>query len=220
MTTVVFLHAFPLDERMWEPQTTVQGERLRLYDLPGSSMDGWGAAVMERFEGPLVLVGASMGGYCALAAASHAPERVAGLVLAGSRATPDTPEQREGRAGTRQLIREGGPEALWEFMRPKLLPEDADPELVERVRAIALDRDVDDCLRALDAVESRVDTSDVLAALGDRALVVLGDRDWYVAPEDVDAAHKHVLPNTGHLVSMERATEFNQLLEEALRRWT
>ena len=63
-------------------------------------MEEWARAVLERFDGEAVVVGASMGGYCGLALARLAPERVQGLVLSGSRADPDSPERRAGRADT------------------------------------------------------------------------------------------------------------------------
>ena len=81
--TVVHLHALPLDERMWPGV-----EAPRLYGL-GGTMDEWADAVLEAYPGKLILVGASMGGYCAVAAARRAPERLAGLVLAGSRPDAD-----------------------------------------------------------------------------------------------------------------------------------
>ena len=217
--TVVLLHAFPLDERMWEPQRDgVHGHELltpRLYGR-GRTMDEWAAALLGEIPGELVLVGASMGGYCALAMKRRAPERVAGLVLAGSRADADSPERRAGRADTIELIRREGAPALWESMRPKLFAEDADEALVSRARAIALEQDVDDLVAAVEAIRDRADNS---ALLEGRTLAVLGGDDPFVSPEDVPAAEVHVLPGAGHLVSMERATEFNELLEGRLEQW-
>ena len=80
----------------------------RLYGL-GKTMDDWAEAVLEANPGPLVVVGASMGGYCALAAARLAPERIAGLVLAGSRPDADSPSRRERRAETIALARHAAP---------------------------------------------------------------------------------------------------------------
>src|SRR4029078_13103334 len=82
--TVVYLHAFPLDERMWPAEAAAP----RLYGL-GRTMDDWADGVLEAYPGRLVLVGASMGGYAAMAAARRAPERLAGLLLAGSRPEAD-----------------------------------------------------------------------------------------------------------------------------------
>ena len=53
-------------------------------------MDEWAASVLGEVDGDeLVLVGASMGGYCALRMAAQAPDRVRAILLAGSRADAD-----------------------------------------------------------------------------------------------------------------------------------
>jgi hypothetical protein len=48
---VVLLHAFPLDERMWEPQrealTGYDAETVNLYDLGGNSVEGWAERILE-----------------------------------------------------------------------------------------------------------------------------------------------------------------------------
>ena len=216
---IVLLHAFPLDERMWEPQREgLRGHELltpRLYGR-GSTMDDWAASLLEELPGELVLVGASMGGYCALAIKRREPERVAGLVLAGSRADADSPERREGRADTIELIRREGAAGLWESMRPKLLAEDADDALVARARALALGRQVEDLVAAVEAIRDRADNSDLLQG---RTLAILGDADPFVSTEEVPADEVYVLPGASHLVSMERATEFNELLEGWLKQW-
>lgn len=108
---VVLLHAFPLDERMWQPQLDVLSDyetfAPRLYGL-GSSIDEWAQAVLAEAKGPLVVVGASMGGYCALAMARHEPNRVRGLLLAGSRADADSRERRRQRDEVIGALRERG----------------------------------------------------------------------------------------------------------------
>lgn len=214
--TVVFLHALPLDERMWLAGV----EAPRLYG-PGRTMDEWAASVLDSYPGPLVLVGASMGGYCALAAARLAPERIAGLVLAGSRPDADSPSRRERRAETIALARACGAEGIWEAMRELLFSPEADPELVERLRPIALERTEEELVTALEAIRHRPDSTAAYRALGDRALTIVGDSDPYVPVEDArgfdpDAV---VLPVCGHLPSLERPAGFNLLLEEALARW-
>jgi 3-oxoadipate enol-lactonase len=98
---IVLLHALPLDERMWEPQRrALEGYDVlapNLYAL-GGSVDAWADGVLAQGEGELVVVGASMGGYCGLALARRAPEHILGLVLAGSRADAD-PEERRAAGG-------------------------------------------------------------------------------------------------------------------------
>ena len=71
---VVLLHALPLDERMWEQQASALDDHdvitPRLYGR-GPTMAAWADSVAAEVDGELVLVGASMGGYCALALATR-----------------------------------------------------------------------------------------------------------------------------------------------------
>ena len=220
---VLFLHAFPLDPQMWEPQRETLPEHEvhapGLYGL-GATIDEWAEALLEAHAEPLIVVGASMGGYCALAMAKRASDRIAGLVLAGSRADADSPERRAGRADTIALIERDGPAALWEAMRPKLFSEDVDEALLARAREIVLEQQSEQLIRGVEAIRDREDNTTTLAAIGDRALVILGAHDPFVSRADIGAGEVHVLPACGHLPSMQRATEFNQLLRGAVSRWT
>jgi pimeloyl-ACP methyl ester carboxylesterase len=161
-----------------------------------------------------------MGGYCALAAARRAPERVVGIVLVGSRAEADPPERRAVREEQLRTIAERGAEGLWESMAPRLFSPAADPAVVERARRIALEQDPEGIARAVRAIRDRPDSRDVLHRLGDRALVVLGEDDEFAPPDEVEAAHKVVLPACGHLPGLERPDDVNELLEGVLARWT
>jgi len=221
--TVVFLHALPLDERMWEDGGRGVDEYLapRLYGL-GTTMDEWASAVLESFAGSAVLVGASMGGYCAAAAARLAPERVAGVVLVGSRPDADTPARRAKRAETIAVARERGAHGIWEAMRDLLFTDETDPALVSWAESVALDRTEDELETAVAAMRDRADSSDAYRALGDRALTVVGDRDPFVSVDDARGFGPEpvVLDGCGHLPSLERPAEFEELIREAVARWT
>jgi 3-oxoadipate enol-lactonase len=218
---VVLLHAFPLDARMWEPQREVLADHdvlaPDLYDL-GSSMDEWARAVLAQVAGDFVVVGASMGGYAALALSGLAPGRVRALVLAGSRADPDDAERLERRAFTIELIRQGGAEAIWEDMRGKLFSAEADPAVVERAHALALDQDPDGLERGVEAIRDRVDTTGVVESIEAPVLVAVGEVDPYV-PQAVAEELARRAPDGrlaifpgGHLPNLERQAEFNRML--------
>jgi pimeloyl-ACP methyl ester carboxylesterase len=214
---VVLLHAFPLDEQMWEPQRPALAAfdvtAPRLYGL-GGSLDEWAGAVLERVEGELVAVGASMGGYCALAMARQAPERVRGLVLAGSRATADSPDRRAQRDVTITTLREQGVEGWY---RTSGNPGPADT---------VLGQPAEDLIRAMQVLRDRADASDVVRAFPGPLLVAVGGEDELLSADEARAlaasapeGRVEVFPGVGHLISLEQPERFNALLSEFLERW-
>lgn len=60
--------------------------RPNLYGL-GESLEAWAGGVLDLVStGPLILVGSSVGGSCALEVARLAPDRVAAVALIGAKA--------------------------------------------------------------------------------------------------------------------------------------
>ncbi len=206
--TVVFLHAFPLDERMWERQRAhVPGATApRLYGR-GRTMDSWAGSIAAENPGELTLVGASMGGYCALAFARREPSRVRGLLLVGARPDADSGERRHGRAATIELIRSGGPDGLWRGMRPKLF---ADPD---RWDDGLLFRDPERLVEAVEAIRDREDSTELARSLGGRVRFVVGEHDPFVSAAELRDFDVRELPGAGHLVNLERPDEFQTELE-------
>jgi pimeloyl-ACP methyl ester carboxylesterase len=216
--TILLLHALPLDERMWEPQRAAFPDAVtpRLYGR-GSSMDGWARGILDEVEGEFAVVGSSMGGYCALEIVRQAPERVCGLALVGSRVDADSPERREGRAKTLELIRSGGAEALWEDMRPKLFPP-GDTEAVAFARGLALEQRPDELAAAVEAIRDRRDSTEVVARYERPVLFSAGGDDPFVAPNEAPPSVEVHAFDTGHLPSLEQPEEFNTVLAEFLAR--
>ena len=223
---LVLLHAYPLDERMWEPQL----ESLREYEVAtprlygrGSTIAEYAASVLAEEDGELTLVGASLGGYTALEVARQAPERVRALVLVGARADADSPERRAARADTKALIENGGAEALWENQRPRLLLEEADERAIDSARVEALDRSEGELLEALAAIRDREDRRDTLGAFGGPVLVAVGEGDQFIPPEEAES-QAHLAPRgrfrafagARHLPNLEQPDEFNAALAQFL----
>jgi pimeloyl-ACP methyl ester carboxylesterase len=210
---VLLLHAMPLDERMWKSQLeALAGEDVEapnLYDLGGSSVDEWAEALLESTDDDeLAIIGASMGGYVALAMARKAPERVRGLLLVGSRVGADTPERRAVRDEQIRTLEEEGIEA-WAPSAPAPPP----PE-----------RTVDELARAVQALRDRADSTDLARSFEGPLWIAVGDGDPFLPVEEareiVEAAPNgrlEIFEDTGHFPSRDRPARFNELLREFLQ---
>lgn len=103
---IVFVHSTRLTRSMWGPQVRRLSGRFRCVtvDLPGHgtrqaepfTLEAAARGVVDAIEAAVpseraVVVGLSLGGYVAIEAAALAPDRVAGLVLAGCSAEPSGP---------------------------------------------------------------------------------------------------------------------------------
>jgi 3-oxoadipate enol-lactonase len=212
---VLLLHAFPLDKGMWEPQrAALVGHDVispRLYGR-GQTIDDWATSIAGETEGELAVVGASMGGYCALALARRVPERVRGLLLVGARPDADSDERRAGREDTIEWIRNDGLEGLSQLMQTKHFHDQsaADAHLVYR--------EADALVNALGAIRDRADSTDVVRSFSGLVQFVIGEFDPYVSAQEVREFDVRELPGAGHLVNLERPDEFNEILREFLSR--
>ena len=219
--TVLLLHAFPAGREMWEPQL----EALGAYDVQtpsligrGDSIDGWAEQLLAENAGDLIPVGASMGGYCALAVAKRAPERVRGLALVGSHASADPPEGRAWRDESIARVREHGPLAQWHAMREYALGSAAGSPAAERLGESIARHDPDGVVQELEAMMARPDTTDVVRALRCPFLAIAGEHDQGV----IEASRRLVelapdgelviVPGANHLVSFQRPDLVNPVL--------
>jgi pimeloyl-ACP methyl ester carboxylesterase len=224
--TVLLLHAFPLDARMWDGQRAAleaAGHHVAAPDLPGPEpelgFDVWARRVLGLVDGAFVPVGCSLGGYLAFELWRQAPERIPALVLVDTRATPDTPEQRNARDDSIRLLGEAGREAFWDELAPRLFSAHADAAVVARAREIALEQPVTGLVAAQETIRDRPDSRPTLATIDVPVLVAVGEEDGLTPPADaeamtaaVDGARLLRVPGAGHLSPLERPDEVSEAL--------
>jgi 3-oxoadipate enol-lactonase len=224
--TVLLLHAFPLDSRMWDgirPALETAGYGVVAPDLPGPDFalgfEAWAPRVLGLFEGDLVPVGSSMGGYLAFELWRQAPQRMRALVLAGTRATPDSAEQREARDDSIRLLGEAGREPFWEELAPRLFAPDADAAVVDRAHRIALGQPITGLVTVQETIRDRVDSRPTLASIDVPVLVLVGEEDRLTPPADSEAmvaalpdARLSRIAGAGHLAPLERPDEVAELI--------
>ena len=225
MPRLMLLHGFPLDGRMWDAQRGMlpaAASTPTLYSL-GNSMEAWATNVLAgASDESLIVVGASMGGPCALEMARQAGDRVAGLVLVGSKAEhrPE-PDLRDGYIAA---LREGGVRRVWSEMVGQFFGPAAARSVVAAAEAIAMEQDTDELIRATQVFHGRPDYTDVAANWRKPFLVIGGDQDGAVSRRKMRAAAEtapfgrlHVIRESGHFPNMERPAEFNSVLGDFVR---
>jgi len=222
---LVLLHALPLDASMWAPQADLlPGATIAptLYGL-GDSIEEWARAVLDLTDGgPLVVVGSSVGGSCALEMAALAPDRVRALVLVGAKAAhrPD-PALRDAAV---ELLRRDGMDAAWRSCWEPLFSRSAAPAVVASARAIAARQSVEDVVRGVRAFHGRRNMDGFAARWPHPLVVVAGADDTAPSPTTASAlaasarrGEFHLVPDCGHYVGLERPTVLEGIVRRALR---
>lgn len=238
---LVFVHGFPFDRTVWQPQVAALrgSHRVITVDLRGfgESPAGGGPGSMHRFAEDVhdllrelqtprvVLVGHSMGGYVALAFAHYFPEELRGLVLVGTQAGPDSEAGAAGRRATIEKVRAGGVRVVTEAMAPKMVAPASQARMLDQVQGLMATATPAGVIGALEAMAGRADSRPALATIEAPTLVITGAEDGVILPaesrmiaEAIEGARLETLPNAGHLVAFEQADEFNRVLNSWMER--
>jgi pimeloyl-ACP methyl ester carboxylesterase len=235
---VLFVHGYPLNRKMWQPQLTDLSGYGSIYivDLRGhgESSDSPGDYSMELFADdlaefittscgnrPVVLCGLSMGGYIAFAFYRKYPHLVAGLVLTSTRAGADSPETKANRDKSIETVKEQGRETIFQGMAQKLLaPANFanEPVLVEMAMSI-MRGSGDEAMIAKDlkALRDRPDSTPLLGSIKVPTLIIHGAEDQIIPLAEAQAmqlaipnARLVILQNAGHMVNLEQPRRFNE----------
>ncbi|HEX8476545.1 MAG TPA: alpha/beta fold hydrolase [Pyrinomonadaceae bacterium] len=239
---VVLLHGYPLNRSMWSEQVDELSAHHRVVtpDLRGlgETTAGGEATTMEemaedvaalldelQIRERVVLGGLSMGGYVSLAFYRLLPRRVRALILADTRATPDTEEGRRGREESAQKALEEGMELIADAMLPKLLAPETlkQAHITERVRTMLTATKPAGAAAALRAMSVRRDQRDMLPHIDVPTLILVGSEDVLTPPADAEAMHRaiggsrlEIIDGAGHMPNVERPSEFNRALSDFL----
>lgn len=222
--TVILLHGFSLDRRMWDRQLHSLAERNRVitYDLRGfgqsssacpdvSHLDDLTAVLDSKGIGEAHMIGLSLGANVALAAAAYHPHRVSSLVLMSPGLasfewdTPRPPDEVMAHAHVH------GVQAAKEFWlaHPLFGSLHRFPEAATEVRRMITD------FRGLQWQGQAIpqplpDVTDRLHFIEAPTLIVNGDHDvdgykriGLLLADRIPTAHRVLMPGSGHMVNME-----------------
>jgi 3-oxoadipate enol-lactonase len=239
---VLLVHGFPLNRSMWDPQLGALRTVARVIapDLRGfgaSEAGPPGPLTMEQHADdlaalldvlgitqPVVYCGLSMGGYVAFAFWRRQRERVRALVLADTRATPDTPEgaarrhviaaEAEHSDSSQPAIDDMLPRLFSPHLRAGALPE----QLTLGMMRGSSTRVVADGARGL---AMRADSVPDLSFIDVPTLVIVGEHDQLTVPAESELMASRIpngrlvkIDQAGHMANLENPEAFNAALLE------
>ena len=231
---LVLIHAFPSDSRLWDPQQAQLKNYFRIITLDlwgfgkSSSVDGQ-AVTMTDFADEIkilldqlqiqkaIIGGESMGGYVALALLDKYPNQVAGLVLSNTQSIADSEETQAKREATAIDVLQNGTTNFINQFIPKALSTNASEEIKLFLRNILDKQQATALASASRGMALRSDMSDLLANTALPILIISGDKDALIPPEQSKYMHllaKNsqllILANAGHLSNLEQSAQWNQ----------
>jgi 3-oxoadipate enol-lactonase len=240
MSTLLLIHAFPVDARMWDQQVADLSKEHQVLapSLPGFggappagdvlTMDAAADAAAGELEGAgaerAVVAGLSMGGYVAFSLWRRHRDRVAGLLLVNTKAEPDDEAGKERRRGVAQKARQEGSAAIADAP-PPLLSEAAEPALWDRVKEMIRRQPGESIAAASLGMADRPDSRPILGEIDVPTTVLTSSGDTLIPPdvtapmaEAIPTAELVTLQNAGHLSNLEDPTGFTNALRALLAR--
>lgn len=239
---LVLLHGFPLNRAMWRPQVAALRDRFTIItpdfrgfgesDIPSGplTMDDYAQDVLGLLDAlgqtRVMLGGCSMGGYVAFRVLARAADRITAVLIADSRAEPDTEEGRQRRQAAIKRIEADGPSAFLEEFASLLVGPTTKaqrPGVIAAVRQIIGSPDHRSLIAALSAQATRPDSRPLLPSITAPTLVVVGEEDTLTPPASSEAmvgalphARMITIPGAGHLANLEAPEAFNRAAREFL----
>jgi pimeloyl-ACP methyl ester carboxylesterase len=237
---VVLIHAFPLNQTMWDEQVAALRHLCRAItlDLRGFGLSDAppGVYEMEQMAADVrgllsflnveraVITGLSMGGYTAFAFYRGYPDAVRAMVLADTRASADTHEARTRRIHSADRAEREGSGAIADEVAPALLgstTKQKDPSIVEHVREMIRANSAQGIAGAQRGMAERRDSTYILPGIDVPVLIIVGDEDELTPLAEAESLRSgiphsrlRIIDKAGHLSNVEQPEQFNEALVE------
>lgn len=242
--TVMLLHGFPLDHRMWLSQLTSLAKE---YQVIAPDLRGFGRSslseqsysiadladdvelVRQHFASQkrISLVGLSMGGYVAFEYWKRHGQHLSSMILASTKPTVDNEAARAARYAMSATAKKDGGWSAVSAMLEKLLSTTslAQPsEIANFIAQIMRDCTPAAIAAAQHAMAERQDFSCHLPFLETPTLVLAGQHDVIAPPDQTEQwaariadAQFRTIPGAAHLSPVECPDEFNRFVFEFLQ---
>lgn len=226
---VFLLPGMLCDAAVWQPQIEVLQPQytLGLPDFRGfNSLVAMAESVLANAPARFSVVAHSMGGRVAMELMRLAPQRIEKFILMDMGVHPVAPGEEERNERLLELAAEGGLEAVADSWIPFMIHPSRihDAVLTSAIRDMVLRNEISDLQGQLQAAFERNDQSQYLANIRHRVHIVCGENDnWNPLHlhqqmcNQLSNAELVVIPECGHMVTMEAPKQVNVLLQRWLR---
>lgn len=239
--SIVFLHGFPYDSRMWKYQMDLENVNLCALDLLGAGskkdarlftlekmVDVAFAEIQALGWKNIILCGLSMGGYVAQRMYEKYPKEFKGLIFCDTRSEADTNEAKLKRAAGIEALTQNGLHPFIENFIPQAVYPNAlenNPKLKTELLEIASSQDPNGLASQLLAMQGRTDTTHVLKTITIPTLVLCGEGDQITPKEGMLAfanqipnSEFHIVPNAGHMAPFEKPEIVNGVIQKFINK--
>lgn len=240
---IIFVHAFPLCNRMWDKQTEALKDKFRVvvYDLRGFGYSEYGdghfsidshvsdlISIVDsmKLDKPVVC-GLSMGGYITLRALELYQSKFKGAIIADSKAEGDNNPTKHARAEQMKMIKNGQRDQFTENFIKAALSEtnyNEKPEIVEFLKKIIGWQKNEAITGSLLTLAARTDTTEGLDKFDLKMLIMAGKEDKLTPPEfskiiygKTRNSDLKLISNAGHLPNIENPDEFNAAILDFMK---
>ena len=225
---VLALPGLLCDDVVWRPQAEALADIADVRIADFSQLDDLTAmarSALELVDGPVHVVGHSMGGRVAFEIWRIAPERVRSLVVLDTGVHGTRP----GEAANRQRLLDVSAHQSMGDLADAWLPPMVDPArhadaaLMQPLRQMVMRATHEQHVRQITALLNRPDATELLATITVPTLLVVGRQDeWSPVAQHrqmaaaIAGARLEVIEDSGHMVTVERPERVTALLRDWL----
>lgn len=238
---IVFVHAFPFNSRMWEPQVHFFKDRFRVitYDVrsAGKSVvddyqftmetlaDDFNEIVTHLGLTDINAVGLSMGGYILLRSYQKNPSIFRTLTLADTRAENDDNAALLQRSLNIRKIKDGKRKEFESSFISNLLSQKnlGSASITDYLRRIISEQNDASIVALLIAIATRINSLSELSNINVPTLLIFGEEDKLTPIQCGETLNKGIrnseliiIPEAGHLSNIENQKDFNEALNRFL----
>ncbi len=241
-TPIIFIHGFPFDKLMWQPQLDLFGKNHRViaYDIRGFGKSTIGSAqgsinlfaddlvnFMDALEIKKAIVcGLSMGGYVLLNAIIRYPQRFDAIILSDTQCIADSFEAKEKRKKAISQIVAGKINDFAMGFIANIFSDETKKtkgDVVEKIKSTILSTRVEAVTATLSVLAERQDLCSSISQIEVPTLIICGEKDIVTPVEQAEFlfatipnSHLKIIENAGHMSNLEKPDEFNLHIVEFL----